>query len=126
MSRQKEAVMSDEVLLILQGIGPHVRFWTRTNGVFRTMSGAVVKVGIPGAADLHGFVQSQPAMPVEVELKWGKNGLDEAQVKWRDLCIRLGVPWFLCHAKEATIESFRAAGRATAQEIQEFIHAARR
>ncbi len=127
MSRQREAVMSDEVQMELQRLGREFRFWKRTNGTFRSIHGqAIIKVGIVGACDLTGIMMGRPAIPFEVELKWGKNSLDPDQIIWRDFCLKFGIPWFLCHAEEPTLESFRAAARATATEIQEFANEHRR
>jgi hypothetical protein len=55
--------------------------WNNPTGVFFTKTGVLVKVGVPGAADIVGETQHGRALAIEV--KTGTGRLSEDQNKWR-------------------------------------------
>ena len=72
------------------------RIFKRFVGKVRSLSGdRVIRVGKRGQSDLYGWVRvGKGVVPIEVEVKLGRDRLGDEQRNWRDLCLRFGVLWY--------------------------------
>lgn len=70
--------------------------WNNPTGVFFTKTGAPVKVGQPGAADIVGETSEGRAMAIEV--KTGAGRLTDDQIKWRDAFVKRGGLYIECRS----------------------------
>lgn len=73
---------------------PDVRMFRRNVMRVQTDDGRVVKNGIKGQADIHGYVKRNPlAIPFEVELKSAEGSLSPEQKAWAAFCDAWRVPY---------------------------------
>lgn len=109
----------DRIRLEIQRANPGVRVWPRVTGAFRPMTGkGVIRVGIEGACDLHGYIpaKGRPAIPFELEVKWAGDSLRPSQEVWSDLMWKLGVPVKTITAK--TEDAIPAAAAEAAEWVR--------
>jgi hypothetical protein len=66
-------------------------------GIFLTAAGSKIKVGLPGQADILGFILWR-GLPISFacECKDGTGRLSPVQIQWRDAWIRRGGLYILC------------------------------
>lgn len=84
------AIHKERVLAAI-GFRKGVMIWNAPSGTFRAPSGALVKVGMLGQADLLGIVEREPwPVPFAVECKAGSGRLSKEQRVWRDNWVRRG------------------------------------
>lgn len=117
--RQPHAVLMDRIRLEIQRVNPNARVWPRVTGAFRPMTGqGVIRVGIEGACDLHGYIPAngRPAIPFELEVKWAGDALRPRQEVWSDLMWKLGVPVKTITAK--TEDAIPAAAAEAAEWVR--------
>lgn len=77
-------------------LGADVIVLQRTTGGADVGDGRMVRFGLAGAADLHGYVAGGRGFEIEAKTQTGK--LDEQQLAWAERCRKLKVPWLMVHA----------------------------
>lgn len=78
--------LKNRILVRLSELGAMA--WNNPTGVFYTITGQAVKIGVPGAADIVGETKDGRALAVEV--KTGSGRLSPEQIKWRDAFVSRG------------------------------------
>lgn len=71
---------------------PDLRLFRRNIGF---APDARVRFGVPGQADVYGYLARAVAIPLELELKAHGGRLSEPQKRWRDFCFQFHIPYFL-------------------------------
>ena len=115
----------DRCLLALGG-QPDIMAWNAPTGTFRAPSGAVVKIGVRGQADILGEITvTLWGVPLgfafACEAKFGTGRLDDDQRAWRDNWIRRGNLYVLGRDPAQVVEQLRAQAREKIRLLQEAI-----
>jgi hypothetical protein len=84
---------------------PESLFWRENVGTFRTMDGRVVKIGVPGAADLIGAHQGRP---VAIETKTLTGQQRDNQERWQKAWERAGGIYILARSPEDAVAELTA------------------
>ena len=98
--KKSHSKLVSEILLDLQS-NFEGRFFERNIGKVKMANGRWLSFGIPGQADIYGFVLIRVAddvmLPVafECEVKVGSDKLRPKQVAWRDICRAYNVIYIL-------------------------------
>lgn len=75
-------------ILIAFGSSPRIRLWRQNTGVATSRTGAFVRFGIPGQADISGI--GPGGRRIEIECKSLTGRQTDAQRKWGEMITRLG------------------------------------
>ena len=85
---------------------PDLRLFRRNVGAIQ-MKGRVFRAGLPGQADMYGYVRDT-GRAVEIEAKL-KSKLSPDQERWRDWCRSWGVLWLLIEARRGETQGATVA-----------------
>lgn len=96
-----------EAILRAVGALPYARVWRVNVGVFRHLhSDQVIRVGLPGMADLSGILAC--GRRLEIEVKSARGRLSEPQRRWRDMILAMRGEWLLGRSEAQVIEALEA------------------
>lgn len=100
--KKAERDIKEEVLLVLQEFYPRGRFFVRPIIKKKIDKDRFISCGVTGQADIYGFISGITLMPIPVEIEVKRPGekLRPAQLRWKKLCDRLGVPHLVAYSKE--------------------------
>lgn len=99
-----ETAIMREVLLAISGL-PGALFTRRNVGIFRTMDGRKVTVGLPGQADIAGIYKGRA---VEIEVKTPLGRLSNHQKAWRLAVERAGGVFVLARTPADALNALAA------------------
>lgn len=95
-------------ILATVGSMPEVRLWKAVNGVFRDLnSDRVIKVGLPGAADLTGIIMCVGRL--EIEVKTGSGSLSKEQRSFKKMIEEFGGYYIEAHSLEDAVHGVKKA-----------------
>lgn len=76
-------------ILLEFGSRPGVRLWRQNAGAARTRTGAFVRFGVPGQADISG-IMAPTGQRIEIECKTENGRVSAAQRKWGAMIEKFG------------------------------------
>lgn len=79
-----------QAILVKWGKHPRLRLFRRNVGAMRDDSGRLVRFGIPGQSDLHGWL-APAGRAIELEIKTPSGRVSEPQQNWIDTALEFGV-----------------------------------
>lgn len=78
-----------KAILLAVGSRPDCRVWRQEVGLYRVgPSLTLVKIGVPGMADIGGIYRGGRVLQIEV--KTGRSRLSHQQIRWRDMILGFG------------------------------------
>lgn len=91
---------SDLISAILREFGarPDLRLWRQNTGAARTKTGALVRFGIKGQADISGIRDT--GQRVEIECKTATGRLSKEQKRWWDMIVKFGGLYILARSTD--------------------------
>ena len=97
--REHQKVVKESILYIQQ-LYPKIRIFQRHVGLFKTQTGAPIKINQAGMSDVYILVPTALGiMHIECECKTGQATLSKPQKKWRTLIESMGGHFILFHDK---------------------------
>lgn len=97
-------------LLFAVGSLPYARVWKQITGTFKTLHGnRIVKIGLPGQADIGGIVRtaSGSGVRLEIECKTGGGKLNADQMKYRDMILTFGGVYIQARDIESVLQTVK-------------------
>ena len=97
MTQSEHGILVNDILREF-GSRPDIRLWKQATGAARTKTGAVLKFGIKGQADISGITDT--GQRIEIECKTGKGRLSKEQKRWRAMIEKFGGVYVLARSVE--------------------------
>lgn len=108
-----------ECLLALSARG--VLCWRNPVGRAITASGAVIPFGVPGSADIIGFIPPN-GRGIAVECKTGRAGLSKKQRPWQRACSATGAIYVLARSEEDVLMALEhAMGQSAGSQVNRIL-----
>ncbi len=107
MKRQRESDIQRAILTALAGRAD-LRIWRQNTGAARRKSGALVRFGVPGQADLSGILTDGRRLEIEVKTARGKQS--DQQIAYQEMIREYGGVYILARSPEDAIRGLEGAG----------------
>jgi hypothetical protein len=92
-------------ILLEFGARHDLRLWRQNTGAARTQTGALVRFGIPGQADISGILSD--GRRIEIECKSTHGRLTKEQKAWRAMIERFGGLYVLARSVDDVRQALR-------------------
>lgn len=86
-------------ILLEFGSRPDCRLWRQNTGAARTSTGALVRFGVPGQADISGIL-APSGRRIEIETKTARGRQSQAQKKWQAMIEKFGGVYVVARSVE--------------------------
>lgn len=92
-------------ILIKYGTDKRLKIWKNHVGLFLTLKGTPMKVGIPGASDIFGI--RHDGKFISIEVKVGADYLKDQQKRWGAMVLTMGGLWIVARKASDVEEIFK-------------------
>lgn len=108
----READLVSAILLAASAVrrpdgSPVCVLWKQVSGVFVAPPNRRIRAGLEGMADLGGILWTGRSVQIEVKSQTGR--LREAQVRWGEMCRRMGALYLVARSVDEVTMAIRTA-----------------
>lgn len=105
--KEHQKVLKESMEYVQMNI-PEIRMFQRHVGIFKTLTGSLIKINFPGMSDMYCLVPTKfGMMHIECECKTGNSKLSKVQQRWRDFIITMNGDFILFHDKEELLKGIK-------------------